>query len=89
MQMGSFESRYNKLIDDIEERIDKKVKEKGVESMFSTNRVLKLPHAYQYNLEADRYITEVCNYNFIDNNGHSYSFACLDLEKLTKIADSL
>ena len=52
-----------------------------------SGQVIKLPDNLQYNLDGSDYAIEVYEEGFYSNNGQIYSFASLDYEQISEIAD--
>lgn len=85
MKIGeSYTKLRVKLFNELEKLIDKK----GKESEYFSNRVLKIDNEnLQFNLSNNHYLEEISKSYLISNNGYTYSFDCLEFEKLCKILD--
>jgi len=66
------------------------LEEKGVESKFSTKKVLSIKDEQQmHNIEYGRWLVEITADELIDNEGYEYSLHNLGFEELCKVVDSL
>lgn len=80
---------YKGISQRIEQKLEALVREKGVESEHSHEMVLKVPDEQQFNLDGNRYLTEINELELIDNNGYKYDHSCLTLEQLAEIVDAI
>jgi len=82
--------KLDNLQSEIDIRICSLLKEKGVESLHSTDAVLPVTdEECMFNLDGGRYLVEIDGENLIDNGGYRYSLFVLPIEKLCKVVDSI
>jgi hypothetical protein len=80
--------KYNGLEIAVKIRIRAKIISKGNISKFRTEKVLKIKDGQQFNLDGGRYLTEISSTELIDNNGYSYDYSVLPIEKLCEAVDN-
>lgn len=88
MPKKSYSEKNHELRKTIELKISEKLSRKGVESKFSSTKVLKVREA-QFNLDNGRYLVEVGCDELIDNKGYTYSFEVLETEQFCELADEI
>ena len=85
----TYQDKYNKLEQEISKKIEALIKRKGVESQFSSKKVLKLNDENQYNMiGCNTYAVEITGSYIIGENGHQYYYSALSLERICEIVDS-
>lgn len=88
--MKTYAEKLDSLWEDAQLSIIRKIREVGKENSkhYTNTKVIKVSEAFAYNLEGDRYLTEISeNYGIIDNNGYQYGYGVLDYEQLIDLAD--
>lgn len=66
------------------------LEKRGVESQFSTDRVIRVEdEAQMFNFEGGRYLVEISENELIDNCGYRYSLDAIQLEELCSVLDSI
>lgn len=88
--MGKFKNKINKLEDQIKAEINRLLNKKGYKSRFSNTRVLHITdERLWYNVENGRFVVELTDKEFIDNEGYRYDLYVLPITEVCEIIDSL
>ncbi len=89
--MTTFKTKLSYLIDDAIAKMRILLYAKGVESEQSNNQCLMISdEKFMYDLDGDRYLTEITENALIDNHGYSYGFfGVLDTEQFLSLIDYL
>lgn len=87
--MGNFVNKYHNLRQQVTSEIASLIRQHGEESRHRNEQVLKIKSdELQFNLDGNRYLTEIGSTELIDNYGNSYNYSVLPLEQLCEIVDS-
>ena len=88
---NDFRRKHLNLEQEVSEKIAELIRKKGVEGKHrgASEKVLKVKGDQQFNLDGDRYLTEITNTELLDNEGYAYNHSCLTLEQLCEVVDSL
>ncbi len=88
---NKFRRKYIDLEREVSDEISELIDKKGVESKHrgSGTKVLKVKADQQFNLDGDRYLTEITKTELIDNGGYAYQFSSLALDELCEAVDSV
>ncbi len=89
--MKTLEQQLRELEGKISKKISSLISKRGVQSRFSTTKVLKIENE-DLQLKVDRdgsFIVEITQDELIDQAGYRYTFEWVTLEHLCKIVDSL
>lgn len=82
------EEKYKQLWKEVFINLDKLIEEKGKESEYNNEKVLKIENEdLQFNLGAYHYLKEISKNFLISNYGYEYHFDNIELENLCKILD--
>jgi hypothetical protein len=88
--MDTFEKQLNDLQDKAINVVRGIIKSKGEESKHNNEKCLKITASdYMYNLDGERYLTELHSNCLVDNSGYEYNFTAFDIEKLLSLIDYL
>jgi hypothetical protein len=87
--MKTLTEKYEALKLAVRLRITCKILDKGEESRHRSDTVLKIrKDEYQFNLEGNRYLTEITPTELIDNEGYAYNHSTLPIEKICEAVDN-
>jgi len=94
--MKKFSIKLDELIGHAIERLNKKIRSKGVESDYSSNMCLKIKNDdCMFNLEGGRYLTEIRTDRYydqielVDNSGYTYHYSVLETLDFLEVIDHL
>lgn len=90
MAKTTFQDKYKKLSEQVEQKIMQLVntKGKGIHHDFISGNVLVVKEEQMFNLDGGRYLVAISNRHLIDNRGYEYSYSVFTLEQLCEIVDS-
>lgn len=76
---------------EVKETIEKLLETKGVESKFTSSRLVLVIHDEEkmFNLGSSGWLVEISEDGLFDNEGYEYNFDCLKLEDLCIAVDSV
>lgn len=80
---------FNNLYEELRHNIIDRVQEIGKDSDVGFPTIEIEEDEFQYNLDNDRYLTEIGEDYLFDSYGHSYDFCALDIENLCHLVDYL
>ena len=89
--MELYAKQLNELVEKAIENVRSLIEEKGTESEHSHSKCLTVTDdEFKFNLEGDRYLTEVYENSLVDNYGYTYGFfGVLGTEELFQLVDYL
>ena len=86
----SYTEKFNSLLDEARKSIISFVNNKGVESDHQSTKVIKIEDEnLQFNLDGDRYLSEISSCELIDNHGYTYAFGVLEKSQFFELADNI
>lgn len=85
-----FQNKHKKLEQEVNARLRYLVEKRGKKSEFSSEKSLKIKEdEMMFNMDGGRYLVEITADRLVDSSGYRYSYDCLSLEQLCKIADNI
>jgi hypothetical protein len=87
--MENFQGRLGLLQCQIRDFFERKADIDGVESKFTSEKVIRIPDEVQFNLDGGRYAVEINGNKIIDNEGYHYNIWSLTVEQMAEIADKI
>lgn len=85
-----FQNKHKKLEQEVYARLRYLVGKHGKKSEFSSDLALKVKEdQMMFTLDYGRWLVEVTADRLVDNSGYRYSYDCLTIEQLCKIADNI
>lgn len=85
----TLKTKYEILWNDIILKLEQLIDQQGVQSEYSTSRVLKIENEeLMYNLGDSHYVTEISKTSLVSKNGYEYGHCEIDIEQLCEIIDS-
>lgn len=89
--MEKLTAKIKEFNQSVKDTIETLLETKGVESKFTSSRLVLVIHDEEsmFNLDGRRYLVEISEDELIDNEGYTYSFDALELEDLCTAIDSV
>ncbi len=85
----SLTSIYKDIFNRAVDKLEALIWEKGVESKHNNSKVLRVPDEQAFNLDGNRYLTEITPSELIDDKGYTYNLEVLNLEQLCEVVDAI